>query len=177
MGSCRQKTWGSESKSWRLKWAKQRRRRMSTSRETPDTSTQIWSRITVRGGIVLFFIIGRQSIFSGYFPSRLLWKQNKRVTHWNVYWQSKSDLVYSRARHHVLYDDCKMNYCPKEKKSKWEQFLSPSSPTGPFKLEVEQGDFTDSEIVVMLGENGTGKTTFIKMLAGITKPTTSSMFL
>merc|ERR1712176_1249865 len=28
-------------------------------------------------------------------------------------------------------------------------------------------------IVVMLGENGTGKTTFIKMLAGITKPTTS----
>lgn len=44
---------------------------------------------------------------------------------------------------------------------------------GPFKLEVEKGDFTDSEIVVMLGENGTGKTTFIKMLAGITKPTTS----
>lgn len=25
-----------------------------------------------------------------------------------------------------------------------------------FKLHVEKGDFTDSEIVVMLGENGTG---------------------
>jgi ATP-binding cassette, sub-family E, member 1 len=35
-----------------------------------------------------------------------------------------------------------------------------------FQLEIEPGSFTDSEIVVMLGENGTGKTTFIKMLAG-----------
>lgn len=41
---------------------------------------------------------------------------------------------------------------------------------GNFKLSVEKGSFTDSEIVVMLGENGTGKTTFIRMLAGILKP-------
>lgn len=41
---------------------------------------------------------------------------------------------------------------------------------GSFKLEVEPGTFTDSEIIVMLGENGTGKTTFIKILAGGLKP-------
>lgn len=41
---------------------------------------------------------------------------------------------------------------------------------GDFKLSVETGDFTDSEIIVMMGENGTGKTTFCKMLAGALKP-------
>lgn len=41
---------------------------------------------------------------------------------------------------------------------------------GNFKLSVETGDFTDSEIIVMMGENGTGKTTFCKMLAGALKP-------
>lgn len=38
-----------------------------------------------------------------------------------------------------------------------------------FVLHVEGGSFTDSEIIVMLGENGTGKTTFIRMLAGLLK--------
>ena len=33
---------------------------------------------------------------------------------------------------------------------------------GTFHLEVESGDFSNSEILVMLGENGTGKTTFIR---------------
>ncbi|TGZ68679.1 hypothetical protein CRM22_004141 [Opisthorchis felineus] len=41
---------------------------------------------------------------------------------------------------------------------------------GSFQLHVEPGSFTDSEIIVMLGENGTGKTTFIRMLAGSLKP-------
>lgn len=41
---------------------------------------------------------------------------------------------------------------------------------GGFNLKIEPGTFTDSEIIVMLGENGTGKTTFIKILAGGLKP-------
>ncbi|KAL8681164.1 MAG: hypothetical protein Q9186_002696 [Xanthomendoza sp. 1 TL-2023] len=41
---------------------------------------------------------------------------------------------------------------------------------GGFHLKVEPGSFTDSEIVVMMGENGTGKTTFCRMLAGAEKP-------
>ena len=41
---------------------------------------------------------------------------------------------------------------------------------GPFKLEVAEGTFKPSEIVMMLGQNGTGKTTLIKMLAGILQP-------
>lgn len=41
---------------------------------------------------------------------------------------------------------------------------------GGFSLEIKAGSFTDSEIIVMMGENGTGKTTFCKMLAGVEKP-------
>ena len=41
---------------------------------------------------------------------------------------------------------------------------------GSFHLAVQSGQFTDSEILVMMGENGTGKTTFCRLLAGAEKP-------
>ncbi|KAJ9469279.1 ABC transporter E family member 2 [Diplonema papillatum] len=48
---------------------------------------------------------------------------------------------------------------------------------GDFKLHIDEGEFTDSEIVVLLGENGTGKTTFIKMIAGVSKPDETDLSL
>jgi len=56
----------------------------------------------------------------------------------------------------------------------YQQYKYPtmSKTIGNFKLTVMEGEFTDSQIVVMIGENGTGKTTFIRMLAGVEKPDT-----
>ncbi|CAD7081652.1 unnamed protein product [Hermetia illucens] len=49
-----------------------------------------------------------------------------------------------------------------------------SKTLGSFQLTVEEGHFSDSEILVLLGENGTGKTTFIRMLAGNLEPDAGS---
>ncbi|KAL1249337.1 hypothetical protein QQF64_020342 [Cirrhinus molitorella] len=50
------------------------------------------------------------------------------------------------------------------------QYPNMKKSMGDFTLGITEGEFTDSEIMVMLGENGTGKTTFIRMLAGGLKP-------
>merc|ERR1712100_288112 len=56
--------------------------------------------------------------------------------------------------------------------TKFLRFSYPSmvKTQGDFMLTVEAGAFTDTEIIVLLGENGTGKTTFIRLIAGLIKP-------
>lgn len=46
-----------------------------------------------------------------------------------------------------------------------------------FKLTVKSGVFTDSEIIVLLGENGMGKTTLINLIAGKIKPDEKDVFI
>lgn len=58
------------------------------------------------------------------------------------------------------------------KKNTRYQYPAMKKALGDFNLEIKAGDFTDSEIIVMLGQNGTGKTTFIRMLAGLLKADT-----
>ncbi len=41
---------------------------------------------------------------------------------------------------------------------------------GEFHMSAEQGEIKEGEIIGILGRNGTGKTTFVKMLAGVLKP-------
>lgn len=57
------------------------------------------------------------------------------------------------------------------------EYPSMTKTLGTFKLEVQKGSFSDSEIVIMLGQNGTGKSTFIRMLAGLLAPDDESAHL
>ena len=55
-------------------------------------------------------------------------------------------------------------------KSRAFKYPAMEKKLGNFRLKIDAGSFTDSEIIVMMGENGTGKTTFCRLLAGVLKP-------
>merc|ERR1711981_1362109 len=55
-------------------------------------------------------------------------------------------------------------------RTNYTEYPNMEKKLGDFNLAVQTGTFADSEIVVLLGQNGTGKTTFIRMLAGLLAP-------
>jgi len=60
-----------------------------------------------------------------------------------------------------------------ESKVGWREYpamtktLSSEGQASTFTLHVEAGGFTDAEVIGLMGENGTGKTTYLQMLAGL----------
>ncbi|EAA34633.3 translation initiation factor RLI1 [Neurospora crassa OR74A] len=57
-----------------------------------------------------------------------------------------------------------------QEKSRAFKYPAMEKTMGNFHLSIDAGSFSDSEIIVMMGENGTGKTTFCRLLAGVLKP-------
>lgn len=55
---------------------------------------------------------------------------------------------------------------------KESQFFYPNTKKtfDSFKLSIDAGYYSNSEIIILLGENGTGKTSFVKIIGGIIKP-------
>jgi ATP-binding cassette subfamily E protein 1 len=55
-------------------------------------------------------------------------------------------------------------------KTRRYQYPNMTKTLGGFKLHVTSGEFSDSEILVLLGENGMGKTTLVQLLGGKMEP-------
>ena len=55
-------------------------------------------------------------------------------------------------------------------KTRRYQYPKMTKTLGDFKLHVDSGSFSDSEIIVLLGENGMGKTTLVQLLGGKLDP-------
>ena len=91
--------------------------------------------------------VGINHYIRGYLPS-----ENMRIRDKPIRFESPE------AREKVL---------PTEKYLEWPKLIKKYKG---FELEVEPGEIRRSEIIGILGPNGIGKTTFIKMLAGIIKP-------
>mmetsp|Transcript_56005 Transcript_56005/g.114469 ORF Transcript_56005/g.114469 Transcript_56005/m.114469 type:complete len:602 (+) Transcript_56005:1992-3797(+) len=92
---------------------------------------------------------GVNIFLSGYIPS-----ENLRFRENSITFSSTKDEISS-----LIFEGKNLFFYPKMKKK-----------IGLFELEIEPGEYSNSEIIILLGENGTGKTTFVKMIGGFLTP-------
>lgn len=124
---------------------------------TPSAYGVVTMPFSVREGINIFL--------AGFIPTENL---RFREDELNFKMATSTELFDNPGRNHMY------KYPNMTKTMKGGDGPAPEGSEAPgverkFILHVEAGSFTDSEIVVMLGENGTGKTTFIRMMAGLLK--------
>eukprot|EP01088_Endostelium_zonatum_P012128 TRINITY_DN26300_c0_g1_i1.p1 TRINITY_DN26300_c0_g1~~TRINITY_DN26300_c0_g1_i1.p1 ORF type:complete len:645 (-),score=149.66 TRINITY_DN26300_c0_g1_i1:244-2100(-) len=105
---------------------------------------------SVREGINIFL--------AGFLPT-----ENLRFRDIELNFKIIQNLDDIERRHHLhSYPDMVKTFAPRKPEE------------SQFKLTVKSGTYSDSEIIVLLGQNGTGKTTFIRMLAGGVAPDDNS---
>ena len=79
-----------------------------------------------------------------------------------------------KAEDQKKFEDIKKKEAEENKEETyWKQYKYPTMKLtygDSFALNVEKGGFNDSEIMVLMGQNGTGKSTLIELLAGRKKP-------
>lgn len=103
------------------------------------------SRFIISQGIIVILKISGINIFlDGFIPTENLRFRDDSLSFKMV--ETAEEVLLDKTRHY--------------------SYPAMTKTLGGFKLTVEAGDFTDSEIIVMLGENGTGKTTLVRLLAG-----------